>query len=237
MRDKFLITRPAIDSGILAAAVQDLGYDPLFAPLLDIEYHPVMVPDFAQAQALVFTSAHAVRAMGNLAGRNIDWQIPVYAVGDKTGAVARGAGFLNVKIAENDAISLNKLLNEQDFLPDFPVFHLSGRQIAAEIVISGVEVQRYVVYDAHKVQNLPYSVVSALEKGAISHVSLLSARTGAQFRDLIVRNGLSDCLQSIKLLSISEAVLESVSDLSWAQCLVAAHPDLPHMIKLIDPRK
>lgn len=221
-----MITRPAADGAALADAVTAAGFRPLSAPLLAIHLLPENVPDLRPAAAAVFTSANAVRAV-----RDVVPALPVYAVGPATGRAARAAGFADVTVADGDAVSLNALLARAGLAG--PVYHLSGRDIAAPIIVPGVAVRRYIVYEAEKIFSFQDDVVDALRGGTVAAVTILSARTGAAFADAVAAQGLTDTLKTIKALCISDTVLHSVANLPWRGVAVANHPDMESVCALL----
>ena len=225
-----LITRPALDAGPLIAACYARGFAPLISPLLSIVPLYDAVPDLRDAQAVVFTSANAAAAVRN----PVD--VPVFAVGEKTGRAARAAGFRNVTVAGGDAAALNALLARQDWRPGRPVYHLSGREVAAPVVVPGVTVERHVVYHADKIEEFVPDAVREIAAGAVAGVFLLSARTGEAFVKATEKAGLTEALRATKALCISDSVLQSVAELPWAAVAVARTPDVDGLTALLaDP--
>ena len=95
----FLLTRPEEDNHRLAQILTKLGHRVSFSPLLDINYFAPQEIDLANFQALLFTSANAVRALIRNSPNRL---IPCYAVGDATAAEATRAGFQAVFNAGGD---------------------------------------------------------------------------------------------------------------------------------------
>jgi uroporphyrinogen-III synthase len=222
-----MITRPAHEAVEVADRVAAAGFEPLIEPLLHIELLPDAVPDLTKAQAVIFTSANAVRAVG----RAVD--IPVFAVGDKTAAAAAGIGFRKIHVAGGDAAALSALLALTDFAPGKPVFHLSGRDIAADITVPGVIVERHIVYHAEKNEEFSAEAAAALRAGAVAGVMLWSARTGEAFAAAVAAGGLVEGLKSTKALCLSHSVLQSVSHLPWRGRAIAEKPDSDHICDLL----
>lgn len=127
-RPILLMTRPGDDSERTAARI---GADVIVAPILQIVPVDHDGAALAQAPGLVFTSAHAVASAGPGRGR------PAICVGERTGQVARDAGFAVIQGA-GTAVSLAPLIAASPV----PLVHPHGRHLAQRLAVPGV-----VVYD------------------------------------------------------------------------------------------
>lgn len=84
------VLRPEPGNAATCARVQAIGRTAVSLPLFTVEALAWDVPDAKDYDALLLTSANAVRHVGEgLASLSI---LPVYAVGDATAAAARGEG-------------------------------------------------------------------------------------------------------------------------------------------------
>lgn len=127
-RPILLLTRPGDDSERTAARI---GADVIVAPILQIVPVDHDGAALAQAPGLVFTSAHAVASAGPGRGR------PAICVGERTGQVARDAGFAVIQGA-GTADSLVPLIAASPV----PLVHPHGRHLAQRLAVPGI-----VVYD------------------------------------------------------------------------------------------
>ena len=127
-RPILLLTRPGDDSERTAAQI---GADVIVAPILQIVPVDHDGAALAQAPGLVFTSAHAVASAGPGRGR------PAICVGERTGQVARDAGFAVIQGA-GTADSLVPLIAASPV----PLVHPHGRHLAQRLAVPGI-----VVYD------------------------------------------------------------------------------------------
>lgn len=127
-RPILLLTRPGDDSERTAARI---GADVIVAPILQIVPVDHDGAALARAPGLVFTSAHAVASAGPGRGR------PAICVGERTGQVARDAGFAVIQGA-GTADSLVPLIAASPV----PLVHPHGRHLAQRLAVPGV-----VVYD------------------------------------------------------------------------------------------
>lgn len=86
-----VIVRPEPGASATARAARRLGLKPVVRPLFKIEPIAWQAPAPADFDALVLTSANALRAGGPLLERFR--ALPAYCVGEATAAAARAAGF------------------------------------------------------------------------------------------------------------------------------------------------
>lgn len=101
---KLLLLRPEPGLSASAERARALGLDVLTCPLFRVEPVPWQAPDPAAFDALLLTSANAVRHGG--AGLDRLRALPVQAVGAATAAAAQDVGFRVEAIGEGDVIDL-----------------------------------------------------------------------------------------------------------------------------------
>jgi len=97
---KFLLLRP--EPGLSASITRalELGLEPIACPLFRIEPVEWQIPGPSDFDALVLTSANAVRTAGP--GLETLKSLPVHAVGAETAAVAREAGLALGEVGNSD---------------------------------------------------------------------------------------------------------------------------------------
>src|SRR3954451_18011032 len=101
-----LVTRPHPDDETTASALRARGFEVLLAPMLRFE--PVAFHDDEEARydAVIITSANALRGIEPQLAASRLLKLPLFAVGEHSTAAARRAGFDNVIAAEGDAAGL-----------------------------------------------------------------------------------------------------------------------------------
>lgn len=129
MTPPLLLTRPEPDSRRVAAMVPE--FPAVISPILRIQPVPHDASRLAKAEALVFTSAHAVPLAGPGRGRL------ALCVGGHTSQRAAAAGF-RVVTGGGTAESLLPLILQADR----PLLHPHGRHLARRLPVQGI-----VVYD------------------------------------------------------------------------------------------
>lgn len=218
-----LITRSADGADAYGDFITAQGHQVLYEPMLTIEALETPLPDLSSYQAIVFTSVHAVTLF---AARSAVRDIPVLTVGDVTADAARAAGFEKVTSAGGTGDDLSALLDN----------NAQGRALylrAADIARPLAGVDDHILYRAQPAADLSAASVAAIQAGEITDALFFSARGGQVFADLIRQKGLESTISGINALSLSDAVLESVSVLPWGECHRATHPDRAGMMALL----
>jgi uroporphyrinogen-III synthase len=111
-----LVTRPQPDNASTAAALRARGWEVLAAPMLRFEKVILSFDPDADFGAVIVTSANALRALADQPVADhllqLQLQLPLFAVGDRTAQAARDLGFARVFSAEGDAAALRELLTD-----------------------------------------------------------------------------------------------------------------------------
>lgn len=197
-----LLTRPKAQSvAFLKALGADLGRTPtnVISPVLEITYHPVKVPN--DAQAVIFTSANGVAAAGEGHGKI------ALCVGDTTAAAALEAGFDPIS-ADGDAGDLARLIIDIQDPAAGPIFHISGaiqtEGLSETLAQAGFEYTRSVGYEAQP-RPLSFEATKTLQNSAVVApvFSPRSARLLAEaLKDLTVKDA--------QFIAISQAATDAL---------------------------
>ncbi|MFL5218508.1 MAG: uroporphyrinogen-III synthase, partial [Microvirga sp.] len=155
---RVLLLRPRRQAEATALRLESLGHAPLVAPLLRIDETAARPPGGSFA-ALVVTSANGVPALARFAE-----PLPVYAVGERTAALIRAAGFGDVT-AEPDATRLAARI-VASVRRGARVLHIAGRdrkpEPEASLNAAGVAVETFVAYEAAAAEEFPETLAEAL---------------------------------------------------------------------------
>jgi uroporphyrinogen-III synthase len=229
-----LITRPLEDAKPLADLLSARGVDCIVEPLLDIVPHDDARIALDGVQALLFTSANGVRAFAAHSPRR---DIGVLTVGEGSAEAARAAGFKNVMAAGGDVDALVKLTKETLDPKAGPLFHGAGSVLAGDLQgkleQAGFTLLRTVLYETRTAAAFSPEARMNLALGGIDMVLLFSPRTARTFAALW---GSADkpSLGKTAALCLSPAVAREVADLGWQNVAIAAQPDQPSMLTLVE---
>lgn len=229
-----LITRPEEQAQAFAQALKGMGYTTLTEPMLTINSVPFTPPDLQEFQALVFTSVNAVRFF---AQQSLNRHIPVFCVGDKTAEVAKSHGYSVVYSASGAGEGLAHLIVSRSEDRKRPLLHPRAADIAVPLqrwlAGHGMTLVPLIVYKAEKTRVLSPVCQEALLGGRIAMIPFFSKRTAESFLALVQELGLTHTLATIKALSISASVVQSVQSFPWLDVCMAKTPDQDGIIELI----
>lgn len=197
---KLLVLRPEPGASETAARARAMGLDPVVEPLFAIVAVVGPPVDPARFDAVLLTSANAARhAPPGLTG------LPCFAVGQRTAAEARAAGFGEVAEGPGDGEAAAAMMAAAGIRR---AIHLCGRDHVA-VEAPGVEIERRIVYAAEPVDP------GRIEGPAVALIH--SARAGARLAGLAGDRG------AIAIAAISAAAAAAAGD-GWASKAVAARP-------------
>lgn len=233
----FLVTRPQEDAATLAARLRDIGHDVTVDPLLTIHIDKDVPLTRARVQALLVTSANGLRALlarGDVAA----WTaLPLLAVGPTTAALARDAGFADVREAGGDVVSLTGLAAETLDPDGGPLLHLAGTVTAGDLKQAleekGFWVERAVLYDARAADALSAATADALKAGALDGVLLYSRRSSEIFLHLVEAAGLGSALSNVQAYCLSANAAAPLQGAGFKAIHVASAPNEAELLALI----
>ena len=213
---RLIILRPEPGASASVGRARRMGLDAVAVPLFEVEPVAWEPPDATSFEALLLTSANAVRC----GGEALDplRSLPVHAVGEATAEAAREAGF---RIATVGSAGADRLLGSIE--PGQKLLHLTGEHRAAS-GDAGHKIRRATVYRSRQIER-PEGLDQA--QGAV--IAIHSPRAGSRFAELADAVGLDR--SSIKIAAISEAAAEAAGD-GWETVAVADKPDDSSLLAL-----
>lgn len=226
-----LVTRPHPDDEATATALRSRGFEVLLAPALRFE--PVAFHDDLDARygAVIVSSANALRGL-ELKGHRL-LELPLFAVGEHTAAVARTVGFTHVMPASGDGAGLRDLVltsvKTKQLKKAGTLLYLAGadlaRDLAAELGESGLRVVTHTTYRMIPVAKMPREICDAFAASRIEAVLHYSRRSARAFLDAARAGGVEVTALSIAQVCISASVAAVLREAGAAQVMVAATPD------------
>jgi uroporphyrinogen-III synthase len=222
---RLLVTRPEPDASETAARLRALDIEAVVSPLLVARTLTTTLPPAPGFAALAITSANALRALHDRGEIPRLQTLPVYAVGDKSAAVAREMGFAEVVSAEGNAEDLIALLTGAGV--DGPVLYPTARHQAADLARAlaphGVMVITVPVYEMDPAPQLGADIAEF--DGALFY----SRRTAETFTQLAPAG--ADRTRP-GMLCLSEAVAAPLIAAHFVRVSLADHPSEEAMMAL-----
>jgi uroporphyrinogen-III synthase len=237
---RLLVTRPEPDAQRTAAALRRQGHQVDIAALLRIESIAGAELGSGPWSALVVTSANALRAMESHPRRAELLRLRVFAVGARTAAAARAAGFLNVTAAGGDAAGLAQHIRgwaRSEGAGRDPLLYLAGQDrsgdLAGDLAAGGPAVRTAVVYRALKKERFPPAIEAALAAARIDGVLHFSRRSAETYVDAARTAGMvANALKPIHFC-LSAQVAEPLAQAGAADIRVAERPNEVVLLALI----
>ena len=201
------VLRPEPGNAATCARIVAAGGAALALPLFEIRPLPWEPPPVEGFDALILTSANAVRHGG--AGLAHYRDLPVFAVGAATADAARAAGFRIAATSSGDAAALGALASQHGVRH---ALHLTGRdRTPTEIPAVTISIPVY----ASEHRDIAGPELAALA-GTVALIH--SPRAGRRLADLALDAA------TVRIGAISAAALDAAGP-GWAATAVAARPD------------
>jgi uroporphyrinogen-III synthase len=210
---KLLIIRPEPGASESAKRAQAAGFEPLLLPFFRMRAVQWSVPDQGQHDALLLTSANAVRHAGD--GLDALRMLPAHCVGQRTGEAARAAGLRVASVGTTDAVEAAKAAANAGHCR--PLW-LAGQDRGIFDFPSNIAVTTVPCYAAEAIALLPKARTIIAAAGA---VALHSPRAAESFAAAIEAMGLER--STIYVAAFSPAIAQAAGR-GWRGVAVAAKP-------------
>jgi uroporphyrinogen-III synthase len=205
-----LLLRPEPGAATTLARATAAGLQAIAAPIFTIVPVAWEAPDAAQHDALMLTSANAVRRAGDtLAAYRA---LPVYAVGEATAHAAIEAGFDDIRAGSGDVTALVVTMAKDGVARPL---HLAGREHRL-LDDAPFPITRRIVYAAEPDAALSAAALAALARDAV--VLLHSPRAANVFARLLGEAGIDPA--TVSVAAISPAAAQG----RWREIAIAEAP-------------
>lgn len=211
---KILIIRPQPGNDASAARAREAGFTAIQLPLFEVRARNWDAPDPAHFDALLITSANAVRHAGPQL--NIFLALPVHAVGSNSARVAAAAG---LKIATIGTAGVASALENARVAGHRRLLWLTAEDQMASEAPADMQVDPRIVY-ASEPASLDDNADEKLREADI--VALHSARAARQFADWVGQVGLDR--NRFYLAAFSHAIAKAAGE-GWRGIAIADRPE------------
>ena len=205
------VLRPEPGNAATVARAEAAGFKTISLPLFEVQPLPWALPDMAGFDALILTSANALRFGG--AGLAACKHLPVLAVGPHTAAAARAAGFDVMATGAGDGREIAALALAHGVSR---ALHLTGRD--RTLTAEGPIVALIPVYESAVLPIDPALVRALAGMTALLHSARAARRLAALIDDAAIDRS------AIALAAFSAAVA-TAAGAGWAAIATATAPD------------
>ena len=237
----FIITRPTIDTKIIAEKLSSLKLQLLFEPMLEIR--PIDSKTIIgnikcdEFDGVIFTSSNAIRAVGNLKDLH---KKQIYVVGEKTAQLAGSHGFEKVIIAGSNVDEFCDYFANNKKLASKRLVYFSGTYVTKDLkVVLGnldYEVEQVICYESLAVKDFSSQFIDKLNSNFIGAVSFYSQLTAENFIRLAKKDNLIENLKHLEAFVLSEKIADSLRQVKWKMIHVAKDSDEKNMVELVRRR-
>lgn len=215
---RVLILRAEPAAGRTAASVAALGFEPVVLPVSETRFdrQGLAAVEAGTWSGVAFTSANAVRALASrpaLAARLAG--LPCYAVGERTAALARDAGFTEVAAGAGDGGALASLIAGR-FRPQAsrPLLYCAGAPRSAifeeGLRAADVPFEAVVCYRTVALDVPPDVLRRVISPDGLAAILLYSREQARMFFRLVDKAGLTEALAARSIVCLSKAAAEGV---------------------------
>ena len=221
------ITRSQPQAAETADRLRAMGLEAVVAPVLAMRPLADVMIDPAGADAVAFTSGHAVQAFATLwsLAQGPVRDLPVFTVGEATASKARAAGFTDVRASSGDVRALAQTIAEAKPVPKL-VLNPTASEPAANLedllAVHGVRARRIAVYET--VAAGPFAVPDDIDT-----VLIHSAKAANLVAGLVGPGRAS----GLSIFAISAAAAAPLQFLSFARFATAPFPDEASLLDLL----
>lgn len=210
---KLLILRPEPGASASAERAKAAGFEPVLLPLFEIAPRVWQVPDPSAYDALLITSANAIRHAGP--GLQILSALPVCAVGERSAAAASAVGLSVAVTGTSDADEAITAAAKAGY---HRLLWLAGEEHKQPSVPDAVTLDTIICYAAEELP-LPNNAADII--GSADIAALHSPRAAHRFADIVAGLGLDK--SAITIAAFSPAIAEAAG-MGWRDVTVADGP-------------
>ena len=214
-RPVILILRPEPAASQTAKLAFDKGWRPIPAPIFRIQKLDWDAPDPALYDAVIVTSANAVREGGKALKQYRT--MAAYAVGNATARALKAADFTDVRTGPGNVATLMEAAAANGVKH---ALHLAGEDYR-DSDHEGITLDRRILYRSAAIDRFSPGALKALMEGDVT-VLLHSGRAAEYFAALCDAAGVTR--STVGIAALSPAIAESAGE-GWAAIVAAAKPD------------
>ena len=212
-----LITRPLIDTEDLMGKLFSLGHKIIHVPTLKISTIKSVTVDFKKYDAIILTSANALR---NLKVTNNDKNKLFFCVGSITEKIARKLGYINTISAGGNVNALkNLIMNSNRISKNSKIAYLCGDNLTSELDSElnkeGMNIEKIINYTSDKITDINDENKKIIASHPPDIIFVYSTRSAESFIEIIKNYSLYPLMTGSRVMCISNKVLQVFKKANW----------------------
>ena len=212
-----LITRPLMDSEDLMGKFFSLGHKIIHIPTLKISAIKIESVNINQYDALIFTSANAIR---NLDVSSEGKKKLCFCVGSITEKIARQLGYNNTLSAGGTVNALkNLIINSKEINDKSKIAYFCGDNITYdldfELKREGFIIDKFINYKSEKITDLNDKNKEIITNHSPDIIFVYSLRSAESFIEIVRNHSLYPLMTGSKVMCISEKVANVFKSFGW----------------------
>tara|TARA_Y100000996_G_scaffold93959_1_gene66651 strand:- start:8251 stop:8949 length:699 start_codon:yes stop_codon:yes gene_type:complete len=212
-----LITRPLIDAEDLMGKLFSLGHKIIHMPTLKISSIKSVKVDFKKYDAIILTSANALR---NLKVINNDENKLFFCVGSITEKIARKLGYINTISAGGNVNALkNLIMNSNRISKNSKIAYLCGDNLTSELdnelINEGIKIEKIINYTSDKITEINDENKRIIASHPPDIIFVYSTRSAESFIEIIKNYSLYPLMTGSRVMCISNKVLQVFKEANW----------------------
>lgn len=210
---RLLIIRPQPGNDASAKRAREAGFEPVQLPFFEVRARGWDAPDPTHFDALLITSANAVRHAG--AGLDKYSAMPVHAVGQNSADAVAARG---LTLASTGTKGVDEALQLASAARHHRLLWLAGEDQTSFHMPESLQVETRIVYAAEPAE-LPLDARAIVASADM--VAVHSARAARTFAEFVDTQALSRA--AIRLVAFSQAIAKAAGP-GWQAIAIARHP-------------
>ena len=212
-----LITRPLIDSEDLMGKLFSLGHKIIHIPTLKISPSKTESVDLNEYDAIIFTSANAIR---NLTVINEEKSKLCFCVGSITEKIARQSGYHNTISAGGTVNALkNLIINSDQINEKSKIAYFCGDNVAYDLDLElkkeGLKIRKIINYTSEKITDLNDQNKKIITSHSPDIIFVYSLRSGESFIEITRNHSLYPLMTGSKVMCISDKIASLFKSDGW----------------------
>ena len=211
-----LLTRPLEDCSEMIVKFKSLGHQVSNLPLLKIDKINYDELNFSDFEAIIFTSANAVKFLDT---KKIDKNLLCFCVGNATEKKVRSVGFQNVITAEGNVENLKELILQNFDKKNGKIIYVSGEKISIDLdqqlLKEGYNVKRIINYRTSHNEKFDKNFIEALKSNMPDIVYIYSQNSASSFLKFIKIHRSETLWMNTNLMCIGEKTSSILNEIKW----------------------